>query len=90
MADLKKQEADAPEKKVAAKKVKKPGMSVRAKIAKFFRDYRSELKKIVWCPWKQVRKNTILVVVSVIVLSIMIGLMDFVFSNAIIALGKLV
>ena len=32
-----------------ATKEKKPG-----RVAKFFRDYRSELKKITWCPFKSV------------------------------------
>lgn len=93
MADLKKQEtavsekAEKKEKPVKVKKEKKP---LGERLKKFWRDYKSELKKIVWCPWKQVRKNSVLVIVAVIVISAVIGLLDFGFSNAIIYLGKLV
>lgn len=90
MADVNKQEITADEKKEPAKKPKKEKVSFGAKLKKFWRDYKSELKKIVWSPWKQVRKNTALVIVTVIVISAVIGLLDFAFSNAIVALGKLV
>lgn len=71
---------------------KKPNFFKRtgAKIAKFWRDYGSEMKKVVWMPWKDVRKNTVLVVIAVIVISVVIGLLDFGFDKAIRALGSLV
>ena len=55
----------------------------REKVAKFFRALKSEMKKIVWLPWKQVRKNTIVVIIAVIIIAIIIGLLDFAFSNGI-------
>ena len=51
------------------------------KIAKFFKDYKSELKKIVWMPWKDVKKNTILVLAATVAVGVMIGIVDFVFSE---------
>ena len=58
-------------------KEKKPN-----RIAKFFRDYKSELKKITWSPFKSVKANTALVIVLVVVLSLAIALLDWVSSAA--------
>ncbi len=55
----------------------------REKVAKFFRALKSEMKKIVWLPWKQVRKNTIVVIIAVIIIAIIIGVLDLAFSNGI-------
>ena len=59
-------------------------------IARFWRDFSSESKKVVWMSWSDVRKNTLLVVAAAIIVSVVIGLLDFGFSNAIQALGRLV
>lgn len=67
---------------------KKPNIFVR--IGKRFRDYASELKKVVWMSWTDVRKNTVLVVIVAVALSVTIGLLDFGMSKAIVALGSLV
>lgn len=61
----------------------------REKVAKFFRECKSELKKIVWTPWKQVKKNAVVVIIIVIICAVIIGVLDFVFSKGIIALGDL-
>ena len=70
-----------------ATKEKKP--SLGARIAKFFRDYKSELKKITWCPFKSVKANTLLVAGIVVVLAIAIYLLDLAFGTGIVAFGKL-
>ncbi|MBQ4598800.1 MAG: preprotein translocase subunit SecE [Clostridia bacterium] len=67
-----------------ATKEKKP-----SRIAKFFRDYKSELKKITWCPFKSVKSNTVLVVGLVVALAIVIGLLDLAFGTGFVAFGKL-
>ena len=61
----------------------------REKVGKFFRSLKSEVKKVVWLPWDQVRKNTIVVIIVVIAVSVVIGVLDFAFSQGIINLGKL-
>ena len=60
------------------KKDKKPNGFVRAlkKCGKFFRDVWSELKKVVWTPKSEVKRSTIIVVVSVVVFAFVIGLID--------------
>ncbi len=48
------------------------------RVKKYFRDLRSELKKVVWPTSQQVLKNTAIVVGCVLVLGVFIWLFDFV------------
>ena len=48
------------------------------RICKYFRELRSELKKVVWPTGEQVLKNAAIVVGCVIVVGIFIWLFDFV------------
>lgn len=91
MADIDKaevQKADKTEKKPAPEKKKK--VSLGQKIGKFLRDYKSELKKVVWATKQQTLNNTILVAVAVIISGLLIGILDFAFSTGLTALGKLI
>ena len=80
MADTEKK--IAPEKKASPeKKDKKPGkFSASVKNAgKFFRDVKSEIKKIVWPTPKSVFKNTGIVLVAIIISGIFISGLDSIF-----------
>ncbi len=77
--------ADA--KKVAPKKDK---VSLFAKIAKFFREYKSELKKISWYSRKDTINGSILVVVCIVLAAVVTGALDFGFSELLTWLGKLI
>ncbi len=59
---------------------KKANWLVRAwrAICRYFRELRSELKKVVWSTPKQVAKNTLIVIVCVLVVGVFIWLFDFV------------
>ena len=48
------------------------------KVCKYFRELRSELKKVVWSTPKQVLKNTLIVIVSVLIVGVFIWVFDFV------------
>ena len=48
------------------------------KVKKFFRELRSELKKVVWSTPQQVLKNAAIVVGCVIVVGVFIWVFDFV------------
>ena len=61
----------------------------REKVGKFFRSLKSETKKVVWLPWNQVRKNSIVVIIVVVIVAVVIGVLDFAFSQGIITLGTL-
>ena len=56
------------------------------RVRKYFRELRSELKKVVWPTPKQVLKNALVVLVCVIVVGVFIWVFDFVASQGITAL----
>ena len=66
-------------------KEKKPN-----RIAKFFRDYMSELKKVTWLPSKSVKSNTALVIAVVVALAVVIAVLDWGASAAIFGLRDLI
>ena len=55
-------------------------------ICRYFRELRSELKKVVWPTPKQVLKNTLIVLACVIFVGVFIWLFDFVAGIGISAL----
>ena len=59
------------------------------KVFKYFRELRSELKKVVWPTPKQVVKNTLIVAACVLVVGVFIWLFDFVAQFGIDALISL-
>ncbi len=86
MAEIEKNEAKTSEKKP----VKKDKPSLGERIKKFLREYKSELKKVVWASKELTFKNTLIVAVAVIIVGAFIGLLDFVLSTGIVELGKLI
>ena len=55
----------------------------RDKIPEWFRSLKSECKKIVWCPKEQLKNNSKVVLITIILLAVAIGLLDFAFAKAI-------
>lgn len=49
-------------------------------IGKFFRDTKSEMKKVVWPTKQQTINNTLIVAVVVLIAAILIGIFDMVFG----------
>ena len=56
------------------------------KVCKYFRELKSELKKVVWPTPKQVAKNTLIVVCCVLAVGVFIWLFDAVANLGISAL----
>lgn len=69
------------------KKAKKPGFFKR--IAKWFKEMKSELKKVQWPTWKQTLKSTGIVIVCVIVVGAFIWVFDALATAVVGALLKL-
>lgn len=91
MAEIKettKVEKPAKADKPAKKKSSKP--SIFARMKKFFKDLLSETKKVSWSPWKTVKTNTAVVAVAVIGMGAAIGILDYLFSNLLSLLGRLI
>ena len=61
----------------------------REKVGKFLRSLKSESKKVVWLPWNQVRKSTIVVIIVVVIVAVVIGVLDVAFASGIDALSNL-
>lgn len=85
MAENKKTEATA---KAQDKKNKKPSFLDKVKgffgrIVKYFKDTKSELKKVVWPSKNDVKTNTITVIVVVLVAAVVLILLDLIFGGAI-------
>ena len=57
-------------------------------ICRYFRELRSELKKVVWSSPKQVLKSTLIVLACVLVVGVFIWMFDFVARFGIDALIK--
>ncbi len=52
-------------------------LTIWKRIIRFFRDYKSETKKIVWPGFKDVMKNTLIVLIICILVGALIWLIDF-------------
>ena len=59
-------------------------------ICRYFRELRSELKKVVWPTPKQVLKNTLIVLACVLVVGVFIWVFDYVSSIGMTALINLI
>ena len=59
-------------------------------ICRYFRELKSELKKVVWATPKQVLKSTLVVVACVLVVGVFIWLFDFVAQAGISGLINLI
>ena len=79
------------EKKVAqAEKPKKPAKEKKkGRLKEAWRGFKSEVKKVVWPSWKQVLKNTGIVLGVVLICAIMIAALDYAFGTGIASLAKL-
>ena len=58
-------------------------------IRRYFRELRSELKKVVWPTPQQVLKNTLIVIVCVLVVGVMLWLFDIIAGFGINGLNSL-
>ena len=70
---------------------KKPNFFVRTgrAISKWFREMKSELKKVVWPSGKQLVNNTLVVLAAVLVVGVVVCLFDFLADNGVALLGRL-
>ena len=67
---------------------KKP--SIWSRMGKFFKDCKSEFKKLVWPTKQQLLKNSALVLVSIVVVGLSLALVDFGLNKGVFALKDLI
>jgi len=77
MSDSKKDITKSEVKTETKKASEKNGNGIFQRIGKFFREFRSEIKKISWPTFAEVVKNTIITLVVVAIFAIFIGLFDW-------------
>lgn len=58
-------------------------LTIPKKIGRFFRDYKSEIKKIVWPTFKDVLKNTVIVLIMCLLVGALIWILDYGLGNLI-------
>lgn len=63
---------------------------LRERIGAWYRSLKAECKKISWASAKVVKQNTILVVVCVLIVGVVIGLLDYGFSQTIVGLSRII
>lgn len=56
-------------------------LNVFGKIARFFRQVKAELKKVNWPNRSELSKNTIVVVMTIVALTIFIGAIDLILGT---------
>ena len=52
-------------------------LTICKRVIRFLRDYKSEYKKIVWPSWKDVVKNTVIVLIMCLLIGALIWVVDF-------------
>ena len=63
-----------------------PVLAFSQRSSAFLRDVRSEMRKVSWPSWEDLRRSTGVITVIVIIIGIVIGLMDWIFSKILIDL----
>ena len=77
MSDNKKEMKENSSSKAPKKEGKDSGGGFLSRVGKFFREYRSELKKISWPTFSEVVKNTFITLVVVLMVGIVVWLVDW-------------
>ena len=90
MTENEKKALEAEQNGKAEKPAKEKKPSLWKRLGAWFKSLRSEAKKISWASFKSVRYNSLVVIVAVIICSIIIGLLDYGFSAAIVGLSRLI
>ena len=69
---------------------KKPNFFVRTgrALSRWFREMKSELKKVVWPSGKQLVNNTLVVLAAVLVVGVVVVLFDFLAESGVALLGR--
>lgn len=78
-ADVKKAESAARDAKKAKRQAK--NAEQRKRVSKWWRELKSEFKKIVWPTRAETTKHTVVVLVVIVIVSAVVTLLDFVFEK---------
>ncbi|MBQ9965107.1 MAG: preprotein translocase subunit SecE [Clostridia bacterium] len=62
---------------IEVSQAKNGALTIPKRLVRFFRDYKSEVKKIVWPSFKEVLRNTVIVLIMCAIIGVIIWLVDF-------------
>ncbi len=80
----------AEEKQVKTAKTKKAKLPMGQRIAKWFRDYKSEFKKINWPTWRFTQSQAVVVIICMIIIGAVVFVLDTGFNAIFQSLAKLI
>jgi preprotein translocase subunit SecE len=63
---------------------REPVFATVLKTRSYMREIRGEMRKVTWPEWEELKPSTIVIVIFVIVIGIVIGVMDWIFSKILI------
>ena len=58
--------------------------AARRGLVRSFEDILSELRKVIWPTWAELRTMTFVVIATVVVVSIMLGIIDYVLTQSLV------
>lgn len=56
-------------------------LSLAKRMAKYFHEVKTELKKVVWPTFPQTVNNTIIVITAILIVGVILFILDFIFSG---------
>jgi preprotein translocase subunit SecE len=59
-------------------------MATTTRAVDYMREVRAEVRKVTWPTWEDLRKSTGVIIVVVVILGVLIGVIDFLFSRILI------
>jgi len=87
--DIKKDKVTKPDKPAKKMPEQKEKVKLTDRIKKFFREYKTELTRVVWPTKAQLIRNTTVVLVVIVFMAILIGALDLLFGFGISGLSSL-
>lgn len=57
-----------------------PVLAFPARVVRYLSEVRAEVRKVTWPTWEELRKSTFVIIIFVIIMGLVIGAMDLVFS----------
>ena len=75
--------------KAKKEKAEKDGKKKAHKARRYWKDFRGEIKKIVWPDFKTVMKNTGIVLLTTVIIGAMVWILDYALSGGVAGLKKL-
>ena len=90
MADNEKNTAPVKDDDKESKKVKVKKPSIFKRLGAWLKTVWAERKKITWASWESVKSNSFVVIVITVITAAVLGLLDYLVSNAIIGLSRII